>query len=81
MDFFSFGWIFINKNLDMLLTYNIRPYTKKDIKDIFNISLSKIDKEIASNKLGIIKIGNSVRIPRKGLFKWLKRYNTTSVSV
>lgn len=60
---------------------NIRYYTKRDIQDIFNISLSKIDKEIATKQLGIIKIGKSVRIPRNELYKWLKRYNTTPISV
>lgn len=73
--------IFINKHSDMLPNDNIRHYTKKDIQDIYNISLSKIDKEIASKQLGIIKIGKSVRIPRHELYKWLKRYNTTPVSV
>ena len=65
----------------MLPNDNIRHYTKRDIQDIYNISLSKIDKEIAAKQLGIIKIGKSVRIPRHELYKWLKRYNTTSTSV
>ena len=76
-----FTEIFINKYTDMLPNDNIRYYTKKDIQDIYNISLSKIDKEIASKQLAIIKIGKSVRIPRHELYKWLKRYNTTPVSV
>ena len=78
---FSFEGIFINKHLGMLPNDNIRHYTKREIQDIFNISLSKIDKEIAAKQLGIIKIGKSVRIPRNELYKWLKRYNTTPVSV
>ena len=65
----------------MLPNDNIRHYTKKDIQDIYNISLSKIDKEISLKNLSVIKIGKSVRIPRHELYKWLKRYNTTSVSV
>lgn len=65
----------------MLPNDNIRHYTKKDIQDIFNISLSKIDKEIAAKQLGIIKIWKSVRIPPHELYKWLKRYNTKPVSV
>ena len=65
----------------MLPNDNIRHYTKRDIQEIFNISLSKIDKEIASKQLGDIKIGKSIRIPRHELYKWLKRYNTKSVSV
>lgn len=71
----------MNKHSDMLPNDNIRYYTKKDIQEIYNISLSKIDKEIATKQLGIIKIGKSVRIPRNELYKWLKRYNTTPVSV
>jgi excisionase family DNA binding protein len=65
----------------MLQNDNIIHYTKKDIQDIYNISLSKIDKEIASKQLGIIKIGKSVRIPRNELYKWLRKYNPTHVSV
>ena len=65
----------------MLPNDNIRHYTKKDIQDIYNISLSKINKEISLKNLSVIKIGKSVRIPRHELYKWLKRYNTTSVSV
>ena len=80
MGFFLFGNIY-NKHSDMLPNDNIKHYTKKDIQDIYNISLSKIDKEIASKQLEIIKIGKSVRIPRNELYKWLKRYNTTPVSV
>lgn len=76
-----FTVIFMNKHSDMLPNDNIRYYTKKDIQEIYNISLSKIDKEIATKQLGIIKIGKSVRIPRNELYKWLKRYNTTPVSV
>jgi hypothetical protein len=73
--------IFINKHSDMLPNDNIRHYTKKDIQDIYNISLSKIDKEISLKNLSVIKIGKSVRIHRHELYKWLKRYNTTPVSV
>lgn len=65
----------------MLPNDNISHYNKKDIQDIYNISLSKIDKEIASKKLGVIKIGKSVRIPRNELYKWLKKYNPTHVAV
>ena len=65
----------------MLQNDNIIHYTKKDIQDIYNISLSKIDKEIASKQLGIIKIGKSVRIPRNELYKWLRKYNPTLVAV
>ena len=76
-----FTEIFINKHTDMLPNDNIIHYTKKDIQDIYNISLSKIDKEIASKQLGIIKIGKSVRIPRNELHKWLRKYNPKHVSV
>lgn len=65
----------------MLPNDNIRHYTKKDIQNIYNVSLSFVDKQIASKQLGIIKIGKSVRIPRNELYKWLKRYNTTYASV
>jgi len=80
-DVFSFGGIFINKHSDMIANDNIKHYTKREIQEIYNISLSKIDKEIASKQLGIIKIGKSVRIPRNELFKWLRKYNPTSASV
>jgi excisionase family DNA binding protein len=69
------------KHTDMLPNDNIRHYTKKDIQNIYKVSLSFVDKQIASKQLGIIKIGKSVRIPRNELYKWLKRYNTTSASV
>ena len=65
----------------MIPNDNIKHYTKKDIQDIYNISLSKIDKEISLKNLSVIKIGKSVRIPRHELYKWLKKYNTTPVSV
>lgn len=65
----------------MLSNKNIRHYTKKDIQEIYNISLSKIDKEIAAKQLGIIKIGKSVRIPHNELHKWLRKYNPTLVAV
>ena len=78
---FSLGTIFISKHLDMLPNDNIRHYTKRDIQEIYNISLSKIDKEIAAKQLGIIKIGKSVRIPRNELHKWLRKYNPTLVAV
>ena len=47
---FSFGVIFINKYSDMIPNDNTKYYTNKDIQDIYNISLSKIDKEIAASK-------------------------------
>ena len=59
----------------MIPNDNISYYTKKEIQNIYNISLSKIDKEIASKKLGILKIGKCVRIPRKELERWLATYN------
>ena len=65
----------------MILNDNIKHYTKKDIQDIYNISLSKIDKEISLKNLSVIKIGKSVRIPRNELHKWLRKYNPTHVSV
>ena len=65
----------------MLPNDNIIHYTKKDIQNIYNVSLYFVDKQIASKQLGIIKVGKSVRIPRYELYKWLKRYNTTSASV
>ena len=65
----------------MIPNDNIKHYTKKDIQDIYNVSLSFVDKQIALKQLRIIKIGKSVRIPRYELYKWLKKYNTTSVSV
>lgn len=80
MGFFTRGNIYY-KHSDMLPNDNIRYYTKRDIQDIYNISLSKIDKEIASKQLGIIKIGKSVRIPRYELLKWLARYNPTRITV
>ena len=81
MGFFLLRDVFINKHSYMLPNDNIRHYTKKDIQNIYNVSLSFVDKQIASKQLGIIKIGKSVRIPRNELYKWLKRYNTTSISV
>jgi excisionase family DNA binding protein len=65
----------------MIPNDNIKHYTKKDIQDIYNISLSKIDKEISLKNLSVIKIGKSVRIPRNELHKWLRKYNPTPVSV
>ena len=81
MGFFFGGDNIYYKHLDMLPNDNIKHYTKRDIQEIYNISLSKINKEIAAKKLGIIKIGKSVRIPRNELFKWLKKYNPTPVAV
>jgi len=65
----------------MLPNDNIRYYTKRDIQEIYNVSLSFIDKQIASKQLGIIKIGKSVRIQRHELLKWLARYNPTRVTI
>ena len=64
----------------MLPNDNIRHYTKRDIQDIYNVSLSFVDKQIASKQLGIIKIGKSVRIPHNELHKWLRKYNPTLVA-
>ena len=69
------------KHTDMLPNDNIKHYTKKDIQNIYNVSLSFVDKQIASKQLGIIKIGKSVRIPRNELYKWLRKYNPTHVSI
>ena len=44
-------------------------------EDLTGGYILKLDKEIASKQLGIIKIGKSVRIPRNELQKWLRRYN------
>ena len=65
----------------MIPNDNIKHYTKRDIQEIYNISLSKIDKEISLKNLSVIKIGKSVRIPRNELHKWLRKYNPTPVSV
>ncbi len=65
----------------MIPNDNIKHYTKRDIQEIYNISLSKIDKEISLKNLSVIKIGKSVRIPRNELHKWLRKYNPTHVSV
>ncbi len=45
---FSFGGAFINQHSDMLSNNHIRYYTERDIQDIFNISLSKMGKEVFS---------------------------------
>ena len=59
----------------MIPNDNISYYTKKEIQDIYNISLSMIDQQIASKKLCVLKIGKCVRISSKELEKWLARYN------
>lgn len=59
----------------MIPNNSISYYTKRDIQDIYNISLSKIDKEIASKKLCVLKIGKCVRISSIELEKWLAKYN------
>ena len=45
--FFIWG-VFIKQHSDMLSNYNIRFFTERDIQDILNISISKIDKDVFS---------------------------------
>ena len=51
--------------------------TKKDLIENYNISLSKIDKDIKSKKLSYVKIGRAVRFRRIDL----ENYITPSTSV
>ena len=66
----------------MLPNDNIRHYTKKDIQEIFSISLSKIDKAMKTKELSFIKIGKRcVRISERDLQRWIKRNEATSPSI
>ena len=66
----------------MLSNKNIRHYTKKDIQEIYSISLSKIDKAMKTKELSFIKIGKrSVRISEQDLQQWIKRNKVTSPSI
>ena len=51
--------------------------TKNDLIDKYNISLSKIDKDLKANKLSYVKIGRLVRFRQKDI----ENYITTSTSV
>lgn len=51
--------------------------TKKDLIENYNISLSKIDKDIKSKKLSYVKIGRAVRFRRIDI----ENYITPSTSV
>ena len=66
----------------MLPNDNIRHYTKKDIQEIYSISLSKIDKAMKTKELSFIKIGKRcVRISERDLQRWIKRNEATSPSI
>ena len=59
----------------MLLQHNQHYYTKAEVTKIFNISLAKINRALASEELGFIKVGKrSVRISEQDLQKWIKIY-------
>lgn len=51
--------------------------TKNDLIENYNISLSKIDKDIKSKKLSYVKIGRAVRFRRIDI----ENYITPSTSV
>jgi len=51
--------------------------TKNDLIEKYNISLSKIDKDIKSKKLSYVKIGRVVRFRQKDI----ENYITPSTSV
>ena len=58
----------------MLLQHNKHFYTKIEITEILNLSLSKVNRALAEKELGYIKVGKrSVRIPEQDLLKWIKR--------
>lgn len=66
----------------MIPNDNIRHYTKKDIQEIYSISLSKIDKAMKTKELSFIKIGKRcVRISERDLQRWIKRNEATSPSI
>ena len=52
--------------------------TKNDLIENYNISLSKIDKDIKSKKLSYVKIGRAVRFRKKDIEKYIRP--STSVS-
>lgn len=52
--------------------------TKNDLIANYNISLSKIDKDIKSKKLSYVKIGRAVRFRQKDIEKYIRP--STSVS-
>ena len=52
--------------------------TKNDLIENYNISLSKIDKDIKSKKLSYVKIGRAVRFRQKDIEKYIRP--STSVS-
>ena len=61
------------KHIDMPLQHNQHYYTKAEVTEILNISLAKINRALASQELGYIKVGKrSVRIPEKDLQQWIK---------
>ena len=66
----------------MLLQHNQHYYTKAEVTEILNISLAKINRALASQELGYIKVGKrSVRIPEHDLQKWIKRNEVVLQSV
>tara|TARA_R110000796_G_scaffold246089_3_gene370697 strand:+ start:541 stop:747 length:207 start_codon:yes stop_codon:yes gene_type:complete len=66
----------------MLLQHNQHYYTKAEVTEILNISLAKINRALASQELGYIKVGKrSVRIPEQDLQKWIKRNEVVLQSV
>ena len=70
------------KHIDMLLQHNQHYYTKAEVTEILNISLAKINRALASQELGYIKVGKrSVRIPEQDLQQWIKRNEVMSSSI
>ena len=48
--------------------------TKNDLIETYAISLSKIDKDIKSNKLSYIKIGRAVRFRLADVEQYIQRH-------
>ncbi|MFQ3341056.1 MAG: excisionase family DNA binding protein [Flavobacteriaceae bacterium] len=66
----------------MLLQHNKHFYTKIEITEILNLSLSKVNRALAEKELGYIKVGKrSVRIPEQDLLKWIKRNEVVLQSI
>ena len=66
----------------MLLQHNKHFYTKIEITEILNLSLSKVNRAHAEKELGYIKVGKrSVRIPEQDLLKWIKRNEVVLQSI
>ena len=66
----------------MLLQHNKHFYTKIEITEILNLSVSKVNRALAEKELGYIKVGKrSVRIPEQDLLKWIKRNEVVLQSI